>query len=66
MPQGITPKKGKKNRKLGRNAAKCAAYRTRSYTIKLSKIRKHLRAHPTDSCAVLALKNCLAGGAVQP
>lgn len=58
MPQGITPKKGKKNRKHGRNKTKCQAYRARSTANKLRKIRKHLKCHQTDSCALRALQRC--------
>lgn len=62
MPQGITPKKGKKNRKHGRNADKCKAYRARSYDIKLNKVRGHLARHPNDLCALTALQRCKLGG----
>ena len=64
----LTKKKSKQKgggtKKHGRNAAKCKHYRDyRSHTNKLTKLRAHLRAHPTDTCAVTAL--ILLGGLAQ-
>ena len=51
-------KKGKKDRKWGRNAAKCKLYRElRSRRNKLIKLRRHLQDHPHDVCAQTAIQN---------
>ena len=52
----------KKNRKFDRHSkrsAAAAAYRSgnRSLTNKLRKIRKHLKAHPSDNVAIIAAKS---------
>lgn len=48
--------KGKNNRKIGRNAAKCARYSAegRREKNKARKILRHLKRHPNDMNAVVA------------
>lgn len=49
--------KGKKGRKISRNAKKCEAYRlNRSVKNKVAKLKRHLRKHAEDGCAAFALK----------
>jgi hypothetical protein len=49
-------KKGKKDRKWGRNLAKCKLYREfRSVRNKRRKLNRHLARHDNDGCAKLAL-----------
>jgi len=54
---GQAPKKGKKNRKHGRNAVYCTRYRNegRGLRNKKRKIRRHIKRHPGDASAVKAL-----------
>ncbi len=50
-------KGGKKNRKYGRNARWCAAYRLRNQREhnKLTRLARHLARYPRDSIAKLAV-----------
>ena len=53
----MAAKKGKKGRKIGRNQKKCEQYRIiKSVPNKIAKLRKHLRGHTEDMCAVSALE----------
>ena len=58
MAGGIARKKGKTNRKHGRNSAFCAQYMKsgRRARNKKAKIKKHLKAHSQDLCAIEALE----------
>lgn len=51
---------GKKNRKVGRNAARCAAYASshRRETNKLRRLEKHLERFPDDASARKAADLC--------
>lgn len=50
-------KKGRKGRKIGRNAEKCKAYALTRYAVnKRFKLRRHLGEHPEDRCAMTALQ----------
>lgn len=57
MAGGIARKKGKTNRKHGRNASFCARYLKsgRRAINKKTKITKHLKEHAQDLCAKDAL-----------
>lgn len=57
MALSVVRRKGRKNRKYGRNKVKCVAYRSgRSVRNKLRKLNRHLAAHPNDGLAIVALK----------
>lgn len=61
LQQRIVKKKRKEKgagaKKYGRNEAKCKHYRTaRSYKNKLLKLRRHLKIHLNDGCAIQALE----------
>ena len=49
---------GKKGRKVGRNAAKCKAYRAsfRREHNKMKKLKTRIENHPNDLCAQEAMK----------
>lgn len=50
-------KKGKKGRKVGRNAAKCKVYRaSRAVANKRRKLYRHRDQHPSDGCCVAAIQ----------
>ena len=55
-------KKSKKQRKVGRNANYCKAYRLsrRRERNKLIRLEKHLKRFPADSCAKKAVDCCKA------
>jgi hypothetical protein len=55
---GQAPKKGKKNRKHGRNKKVCEQYRREGRQEKNRKrrIRRHLKRHPDDRVALRALQ----------
>jgi ubiquitin C-terminal hydrolase len=57
MSAGAAPKKGKKNRKHGRNKAFCASYRAegREDVNRAKRLYRYLRSHPTDPGALAAL-----------
>lgn len=61
MAEKRKPKKGKKNRKHGRNAPDCKIYKAvhRREKNKAEKLRKHLVRYPDDQTAKDALKVCL-------
>jgi len=56
-PNGKAPKKGKKNRKWGRNASYCKFYRDAGLQERnrARRIRRHLKRYPGDKQAVRAL-----------
>lgn len=56
------PKKGKKQRKYGRNAAYCLFYRNshRREHNKIKRLRKHLSRFPNDKVAAKAIEVCKA------
>lgn len=54
-------KEGKKQRKYGRNALYCAAYK-RSNTReknKVARLKKRLITHPNDKVAITAIERCM-------
>lgn len=54
-------KKSKKQRKVGRNASRCLAYRNsnRREKNKVVRLKKHLIRFPDDACAKAAVESCL-------
>lgn len=54
----VSRKKGRKNRKHGRNSVFCKVYKLshRRERNKAKRLNKHLSRHPGDRCAVQALK----------
>lgn len=55
-------KQSKKQRKVGRNAASCLAYKNsnRRERNKLIRLKKHLKRLPADRCATAAVDRCKA------
>lgn len=53
-------KGGKKQRKYGRNAAYCLAYKNsnRRERNKVKRLKKHLARFPNDACASAAVEAC--------
>lgn len=58
MATAVARKKGKKNRKYGRNSAFCTRYRNedRRNRNKKAKVRRHLKKFPEDAQAAKWLK----------
>ena len=50
--------KGNKNRKYGRNRKWCEMYRLlgRRLSNKIKKLKRHIKRHPEDGCAVKTLR----------
>jgi len=56
IAKGKKKQKGGGSKKIGRNADKCKFYRTNRYRKnKLAKLVRHMKNHPLDNCAKVAL-----------
>jgi hypothetical protein len=58
--KGVARKKGKKNRKHGRNVGFCKAYRlsNRREHNKVKRLTRLLSTHPNDACIKAAIERC--------